>query len=126
MRFFSRFCLCWKRKEKLEDDGDDSEAHPRSECINTAIGTDQEASPERLKSSQFRVLSRLKFWSRRKGDERARIVHEENENENDDDYEERYHQKVVDYKCELTNNDIVDDTAISERSPRDSFETIIL
>lgn len=116
--------MCWRRKERLEDDNSYGEDHSKSEGIGTAIGTDQEASPERLKSPQFRLLTRLKFWNRRKGIEGQKIVHEEGEEY--EECEEEEEEKKVGYKCELTNNDIADDSAITERSPRDSFETIIL
>lgn len=119
--FFSRFCSCWRSKERLDDEEENEnieENHTEQNNNSTVIGTDQEASPESLKTTPLKVLVKLKFWDRKKGMEKHKILQEEEKCPS--------HNTKIDYKSDLINNDITDDRDIVERSLSDSLEEIIL
>lgn len=121
--FFSRFCSCWRSKERLDDEEENEnkvENHTEQNNDKTAIGTDQEASPESLKTTPLKVLVKLKFWDRKKGMEKHKILQEEEKEKCPS------HNTKIDYKSDLINNDITDDRDIVERSLSDSLEEIIL
>lgn len=115
MRFFSRFCLCWRSKERLDDEDTEENSSEQAEG-HTTIETEQEASPESLRASKHQILSRLRLWNKRKKNEKHKIMQE--------DYPSS--DTEINRNCELVNNDNADgDSDIRERSSRDSLDVII-
>ena len=137
MGFFSRFCLCWERKERLDEGATDEDigaaggSHETARGQTAIIDSDQEASPERVKRSLPYYFSRLKFWDKRKALKNRVASDTEGEQEWHEKYEEEEHrQQHSTYKEGNLIADNIDygihqGQEIQETS-RDSLETIIL
>lgn len=154
MRFFPRFCLCWRSKERLKEEDKDAIEETNMTNVTTKkytgqekeednigsttyINSDQEASPERTNYKLPQVLSRLRFWDRRKGPKRRSkrskpTKNTENEAEEGEEEEEEHQQqhRIDKEYDDFTGEDCIyethdDDPGLQETS-RDSLETIIL